>query len=1003
LVRRFQESEDETGLAMALPLAHFRVGLSGSRAISNNPRKLLTFTDHRQRAAAFPSLLEEETFTHDLGRKIVELLRQQGSWSFEDLGRELACIADERRGYSTHDSQFFLPISRLPEDLDQGRPAEPANLVAWQTEVFAYFGVPDSARESAEDLGLVAVEYQVDADVRHALRELFPPSMLSVQSLDAALQTLFGFMRQARAFTLPKRVPTDAPAFGRVGTDIFFAERREGRTNTRGWLPRLNNDHSYRHNTITDYLARLTGLNADATLELARQIWNTLTSRLALKLDRDNKWQLFHDLIRVVTPIQRHICDRCGIITAWPAGQCCPRKGCVGQLQPRGFNPSSENAIARWVAGVSTRHLASLRSEEHTAQINKDLAKEIEEAFRGDGVNLLSSTTTFEMGINIGDLQKILLRNAPPTSAAYVQRVGRAGRGADKNSICVTLCRGTKYDLDMWRDPTRLMSGAMRAPTVFLENRVIAQRHFNAVAFAAFLRVLDAHAFLPPQTQRIRLEGFLPLEARSQLPATWRKLNPPDTFFNFSDWLGGQIASGLFPEPEKSVLLTVLCGFAKASEASLNGEKGYRATMSSLAAELIDLLAERQQRVTAGVRIEEVDRSIQNLIGGGMEGDAIGVLARNGFLPRYAFPLDVVTLETRRSRWAGDSDVELSRDCEIAISEFAPGAQVVARKQVFTSGGLYIASSEDKPERFWFSQCPACFQIRTARRKDDLLGQCEVCQQTIGEMFKHSFVQPHSFSIRFDGRRRDSARFTKSTLIRQRQSLTHFIDTVPETKFVSVSPLFRAALLPRGQLFRYNLGPGRKGFMLCPRCGMSSPQQGAAIGQHRILRSQTGADVLCNCTSIYRGVAYAHQFESFCLVIRPTVPMGSVESVAFALQKGACKCLELDAADLGVSWRFLNRRNDLSSGKEIVLYDRTPGGAGFVSEAFNRWTDIEVWARDVCVCTATCERACYECLKDFGNQSYHEALDRYDALAFLGNQAVVTRQGETLLPFIPTD
>ena len=1003
LVRRFQESEDETGLAMALPLAHFRVGLSGSRTVSSDPRKLLTFTDHRQRAAAFPSLLEEETFTHDLGRKIIGLLRKQPqSWSFEDLGRELACIADERRGHSAYDPQFFLPVSRLPEDTDQGRPGEPANLIAWQAEVFAYFGVPDSARESAEDLGLAAIVYQVDDDTRRAVRELFSQTALTEPDMDAALQTLFGFIRQARAFTLPKRVPTDAPAFGRVGTDIFFAERREGRTNTRGWLPRLNNDGTYRHNTITDYLARLTGLDASATINLAEQVWHTLTMHLALKLDRDDKWQLFHDLLHVVTPSQRHLCDRCGIVTAWSSLQCCPRKGCVGQLRPHPFDSAGENAIAQWVAGAGARHLASLRSEEHTAQINKDLAKEIEEAFRGNGVNLLSSTTTFEMGINIGDLQKVLLRNAPPTPAAYVQRVGRAGRGADKNSVCVTLCRGTKYDGDMWNDPTRLMSGAMRAPMVFLENRVIAQRHFNAVAFAAFLRQLDENGNLPPQKQRIRLEGFLSPLARAHLPSAWRKLNPPDTHFDFPAWLAAQSASGLFPDPENTILLTVLGGFTAATAAALDGAKGYRAMMAALGAELTDLLAERDQRHDAGVRTEEVDRSIQNLLGGGEEGDVIGVLARNGFLPRYAFPLDVVTLETRRSRWAGDSDVELSRDRAIAISEFAPGAQIVARKQVFTSGGLYIASSEDKPERHWFSQCPACGQIRTARRKDDLASQCEVCQQMIGDSQKRSFVQPHAFSIRFDGRRRDSARFTKSTLIRQRQSLTHFIDTVPESDFVPASPHFRAALLPRGQLFRYNLGPGRKGFILCPACGMSAPQQGTAAGQHRILRSQTGADVWCNCTNVYRGIAYAHQFESFCLVIRPTIPLGSVESVAFALQKGACQCLELDASDLGVSWRFLNRRSDRSSGKEIVLYDRTPGGAGFVAEAVSRWSEVESSARDVCVCSAGCERACYECLKDFGNQAYHEALDRNDALAFLGNRAVSIGHGGTLLPIVPT-
>jgi hypothetical protein len=131
--------------------------------------------------------------------------------------------------------------------------------------------------------------------------------------------------------------------------------------------------------------------------------------------------------------------------------------------------------------------------------------------------------------------------------------------------------------------------------------------------------------------------------------------------------------------------------------------------------------------------------------------------------------------------------------------------------------------------------------------------------------------------------------------------------------------------------------------------------------------------------------------------------MGSVESVAFALQKGACNCLELDASDLGVSWRYLNRRNDSSSGKEIVLYDRTPGGAGFVQEARDRWAEVESKARDMCICPAACERACYECLKDFGNQSYHESLDRNDALTFLGNRAVSTGPGGILLPIIPTD
>ncbi len=978
LVRRFQESEDETGLAMALPLANFRVGPAGSRRLVADPRKLLCFTDHRQRAAAFPSLLEEESFTHDLGRKITTLCREHGEpWKLEDLGRELAAIADEAQHHLAHDPFFFLPVSRQPDEAEKKlTPTEPQNLTPWLAEVLAYFGVPDSARESAEDLGLVEVTYEIDAGTLRDFRTLVPA--LSEHDANAALQTLLGYVRQARAFTLPKRVPTDAPAFGRVAADIFYAEKRDGRTNTRGWLPRENNDGSYTHNAITSYLSRLLAHDPVPALALARDIWALLVGRHALARERDDKFQLFHELLSMQSASERHRCDRCGIITAWAAGTCCPRKGCAGRLEPREFVAENENAIARWVAGVDSACLTSLRSEEHTAQINKDVAREIEEAFRGDGVNLLSSTTTFEMGINIGDLQKVLLRNAPPTPAGYVQRVGRAGRGADKNAICVTLCRGTKYDLDMWRTPTRLMSGAMRAPTVFLANRIIAQRHFNAVAFAAFLRELDAAGRLPEKKQRIRLEGFLPTEPRAALPKNWRTLEATD-LFDFATWLAEKNAGDLF-HTQPNALLTTLGGMDFAREASLaDSEKGFRALFTALGGELSSLLIERQERVREGTPIQEIDRSIQNLLGE----DVIAMLAREGFLPRYAFPLDVVPLETSRSRWASDSDVELSRDRAIAIAEFAPGAQVVARKRVFKSGGLYIACSDDKPERRWFSQCPTCNQVRAKRRKDELIGRCEVCQGSINDGHVRGYVEPRAFSVAFDGKRRDAARFTKSTLIRQRQSLTHFIDSVAESDF-GTGALLRLRLLPRGQLFRYNLGPSRKGFMLCPACGMSQPMAGAGgKADHKLLRSRgTGSD-RCICTSVYQRVAFAHQFESFCLVIRPMwPPQGRVESLAYALHKGACACLELDASDLGVTSRFLNRRTNGASGVEIVLYDRTPGGAGFVKEAHDRWGEVEASARAICA-RCNCEHACYNCLKDYGNQSWHEALNRHDALAFL--------------------
>ncbi|TAK03231.1 DEAD/DEAH box helicase, partial [bacterium] len=501
-LRRFQESDDEMGMGMAIPLAHFQV----TPVKEKDSRKLLCFTDHRQRAAAFPSLLEEETFGHDMGRKIIEILdREKKPLDLHSLGSELASIADPRS--EDHDPDFFLPVSRYPdEELDAKEKRD-----LWVAETFGYFGIPDSARESAEDLGLVAVEFHLSDNEKSAFRNLLNRH-LSLEEAESVLQVLLGYMRQRKAFTLPPGVQPDAPAFGRVTPDIAYVLRREGNRNTYGWLP-----HGERDNVVTDYLKRLFDLSRSETLSLAEQIWQFLISK-SLLIESKERWKLDHEHLFITKTAARYVCNRCGIVTAYCARNCCPRKKCVGTLESQPFDRARENIIAQWVAGVAKPKFTTLKSEEHTAQISKDLAKTIEEEFRAAGVDLLSSTTTFELGINIGDLQKVLLRNAPPTSASYVQRVGRAGRGKDKNAICVTLCRRTKYDADAWNAPPRLMSGEVRPPTVFIQNKFIAQRHFNAAVFAKFLQVKIAKEHILGQVrQQVRLEAFLPVESRTNI------------------------------------------------------------------------------------------------------------------------------------------------------------------------------------------------------------------------------------------------------------------------------------------------------------------------------------------------------------------------------------------------------------------------------------------------------------------------------------------------------
>ena len=973
-VRRFQESDDEIGMAMAIPLAHFQV--TPQKVAGRIPRKLLCFTDNRQRAAAFPSLLEEETFSYDLGRKVTEIVREVAEpLTFVDLAHRLVEFAN--KDSKVYDPDFFLPVSRWTgEDPD---PREKRNL--WIAETFAYFGIPDAARESAEDFGLVAVEYHVNEEDKALFSSLLNAPHLNLFEANAALQVLLGYLRQAKAFTLPRGVEPNAPAFGRVVAPISYVLRKEGIRSTKGWLPHLNQDGTYRHNFITSYLRRLLSLPQSSILAVAENIWEFLTSHYLLHQDIRGSWKLDYERLYVVKPSGRHVCTKCGIVTVYSAGQVCPRKECEGTMVARTFDPAQENIIARWVSGAIVPRFSTLNSEEHTAQIEKDLAGKIEVAFRAaEGVNLLSSTTTFEMGINFPDLQKVLLRNAPPASANYVQRVGRVGRGEDKNAICVTLCRRTKYDADAWNDPPpRLMSGEVRTPTVFINNRIIAQRHFNATVFAQFLRVkIVEERVLGGIEQSIPLECFLAPDSRENIPPRWFKV-PQAVLCGFEDWLSQQSEANIFRTEKARSALKAFEGFQNAK--AFATEK-YEEIFVGIADELKALVVERDKLVLAGNRIDEIDRAIKDLLGR----DVIAVLAKRGFLPRYAFPLDLVTLETGWTRWSRDVDVELSRDRALAIAEFAPGAQVIAHKKVFTSAGLYVVSETDKPVRQWYFKCKDCEQIRTALTPDELKGVCAVCQKPVNQSQDlKPFVAPVAFSVRIDKDNQGATRHRRTSLVRQRQTITHFIDFV-EPDLLRDFGLFQVALKEKGHLFRYNLGPGNKGFMLCDKCGCSAPLSSVRPGQkHKRLRAFSG-NMQCENTLTWgkpaTPLAYGHVFETFCLIARPQAPIAYVESLAYSLQKGLCAVLEIEAMDIGVSWRWLAKRTE-GAGVEIILYDRTPGGAGFAEEGRDNWKEVVRKAYEICS-TCRCETACYDCLKDYGNQTYHEKLDRNRVAEFLG-------------------
>jgi superfamily II DNA/RNA helicase len=89
--------------------------------------------------------------------------------------------------------------------------------------------------------------------------------------------------------------------------------------------------------------------------------------------------------------------------------------------------PFSWRAISRNAAGIDCKELASIY-DFHNAELSSDERARVENQFKSQKSGLIFSTSTLELGIDIGDIAAIVQYKVPLTSESYVQRVGRAGR-----------------------------------------------------------------------------------------------------------------------------------------------------------------------------------------------------------------------------------------------------------------------------------------------------------------------------------------------------------------------------------------------------------------------------------------------------------------------------------------------------------------------------------------------------------------------------------------------
>jgi len=117
----------------------------------------------------------------------------------------------------------------------------------------------------------------------------------------------------------------------------------------------------------------------------------------------------------------------------------------------------------------------------------------IENGFKRGEIHFVTATPTLEMGIDIGDLESVLMIGAPPSPASYAQRAGRAGRGKKHDALIVTFCWGNNpYDMYAFRNPKQMINGRVSPPVFNPGNPELIKKHVNAFVLRNYLRKRDS-------------------------------------------------------------------------------------------------------------------------------------------------------------------------------------------------------------------------------------------------------------------------------------------------------------------------------------------------------------------------------------------------------------------------------------------------------------------------------------------------------------------------------
>ena len=651
------------------------------------------------------------------------------------------------------------------------------------------------------------------------------------------------------------------------------------------------------------------------------------------------------------------------------------------------------------------------RAVEHSAQQPGSRLQQYESDFKSGRINLLSCSTTMEMGVDIGGITVVAMNNVPPHPANYLQRAGRAGRRSETRSVALTVCKNNPHDQYVFANTRWAFETQLPVPRIKLESAIIVQRHINSMLLANFLRTQITNR---SDLDKLNMEWWmLPKdEACSARFIAWAKC--------FDEKQGGNLTAGL-----RSLL---------------------RYTCFDDIVSVHGLLAESAKMLNSFCthwygEFDAIELQIKAFQGGTKEKDPaykalqiqrkrltdeylLRELASGGFLPGYGFPTDITSFETltkdeiernktRKKDEREDNRMrrrELpSRDTVTALREYAPGAEVVIDGLVYRSAGITLnwhvpasvqaVSEIQNIRQAW--RCRSCGSSGTtgmANQPNHCLDCGAVLPFTPDCRF--TYLEPAGFSVDlYESPHNDVS--TQSFVPVELPWINASGEWLP-----LINPQLGAYRASQsGTVFNHSAVTNGLGYAICLACGRSEPmvnsseddeiERGVGLPSifrtpHRRLRgAQGGETVMCESSSfsIKPGMRLGHEATTDVLELmlhdldgKPLVDRQAAFSLAVAMRSAMASMLGVEVAELGCDTKPIRWPNGVI-GQAIVLFDRN--ASGYCTSVSDRLRDVFSETQKVLSCAANCEGVCQHCLLHFDTRFRIEDLNRHAALEFL--------------------